>query len=268
MRRRILLLLAAFVVALAGTSAVFVHVSRINAQAAAEQDLVEVLAATQLIPAGTSTGDVEQKQLSALIEVPRQAVPDGALHEMASLAGDVAAADIHPGEILLRPKFVSPVQAGALQIPDDNVALTVSVTDSQRGAGFVKPGSFVTVFHTYETDGPDNGPIPKAADGPYEVAPGKVEEATHLLVERAKVIAVGPTALHQVGGQAADEEENSTVGGTQEDPKALVTLSVPIEDAQKLAHAAQTGELYLGLLNDKSRTGGLASPVDNRTLTR
>ncbi len=262
MRSRILLLAAALVVALAGTGVVFAYASSRANPAQAAEERATVLVAKALIPAGTSGQQAVEQQLVALSDVPVSLVPTGALADVVAIREQEAAVDVQQGEILLPGRFVSTAVAGSIEIPDDKVAVSIDVADSQRVAGFVRPGSEVAVFDTYAVEAV---PVVPADDQPVPV----VEEATRLLLPRATVIAVGPTALKTVGvdrrASAEGEQAEEATAGSGSELAALVTLAVPINEAQKVAHAAQTGKITLSLLNPDSRTD-VSGPDDNRTL--
>lgn len=263
MQRRILLLVAALVVALAGTTMVFVYFSKKDAVAAEPEQQAPVLVATQLIPAGTSGQQAVEQELVQLTEIPARLLPPGALADVVPVKDQIAAYDVQPGEMLLRTKFIDRTRAGALEIPDDKVAISVEVRDPQRVASFVKPGSDIAIFDTYAVEAPAQDPraLPAGAAAPV------VDSATRLLLARATVVAVGPSALKTAGGEpgAGTGQEEKEVAPEDEGLAAIVTVAVTVEDAQKLAHAAQTGQLYFSLLSAQSRTD-IDQPVDNRTL--
>ena len=260
MRRRILLLAAALVVALLGTTLVFSSAQQGTPAVAAPEPATKVLVAKAVIPAGTPGQQAIEKGLVALTDMPARVVPAGALVDVVAMQDQVVAGDIQPGEILMPSRFVGTTVAGSLDIPEDKVAVSIEVTDPQRVAGFVRPGLDVALFFTYEVAEPQQ----QAAEG--QALP-KVAQATRLLLPRVGVIAVGPTALKTVGAAvtATGEAAAGAPATDEATSRALVTLAVSIEDAQKLAHAARTGQITLGLLSKKSRTG-TASADDNRTL--
>jgi pilus assembly protein CpaB len=252
-QRRIVLLAAALVVALAGTTLIF---SYFNRQPAAAQDAevgATALVATALIPAGTTGQGVLDQGLVEMTEIPAGAVVPGALTDLSLVTGKVTAADIQPGEQLLGAKFVDPGTVGALPVPDDKVAVSVEVaSDALRVANFVKPGVEVTVFDTYPVVAPES-------------APGQpvVDKETWIVVDRALVLAVGSTTAAPVATAPADGSQPVAPANTT--PTSTVTFAVSIDDAQDLVHASQTGTITLGLLTDKSRTG-TGGPDDSRTI--
>lgn len=247
MNRRALLLSLAVVLALMGTGAVAAYVGGADDRALAGQQTVDVLVAKDTISAGTSGVEASAAGLVTTMRIPQAAVPPGALADLAAVDKRVAASDIVTGEMLLDGKFVEQQAVGILSIPGDKLAVSVELSDPARVAGFVLPGSEVAVFNTYEAA------LKGAAD--------ETQQATQILLQRATVIAVGPTTQRAApksadGAEAPDEEP---VGTT------VLTLAVNQQDAARLVHAAQTGELYFGLLSRGSKTGPSAA-VTNPSL--
>lgn len=257
MRRRILLLLTALVIALTGTGMIFAYSSQQGVAAEVEEQ-AKVLVAKDVIPAGTSGKTAVEKGLVTLEDVPARLVPPGALVDVVAISDQETAAEIQPGELLMPSRFVTSALAGTIVIPDDKVAISVEVADAQRVSGFVRPGLDVALFDTYAVEVPEPAPAAPGTSRPV------VEEATRLLLPRATVIAVGPTALRTVGVDKAEEEAGAAETSAQK-AAALVTLAVPIRDAQRVAHAAHTGRITLALLTKDSQTA-IATADDNQTL--
>lgn len=249
MPRRSILLIVALLVALLGTTAVFAYVRNVDQRAIGNAQPVAVLIAKAAIPAGTSAATASEKGLLTLLTVPRKAVPDGALSDIGSVRTQVTLSDIFPGEMLLRMKFGAQQTTGALNIPAKQLALSVELGDPERVAGFVQPGSEVAVFDTY----------PIAQPG---AAAGSDTKATRLLLARVLVVAVGPTTLRTESSPSPAPSASS-----QDKPvtTAILTLAVSQADAERLVQAAQTGQLYFGLLAKDSVTGP-SRGVNNSTL--
>lgn len=220
MKRRVGLLLAALIVALFGTSAVYAYVNRVEAKTVDAGSPVNVLVAAAQIPEGTTGTVVSQNKLVTVTSVPKRNVPAGALTDLSAVANKQLAADVYPGEILLAARFTDQSQArtGALAIPANKIAVSAQFADPQRVAGFVVPGSEVAIFDT---------------------------EADHtgVILSRVQVIAVGPTALQANGATSAAPAAGNT---------AILTLALSQAQAEKLVLAQSTGKLYLALLSDKS----------------
>jgi pilus assembly protein CpaB len=226
MKRRLGLMVAALVVALFGTSAVYAYVNRVEAKTVNANAPVDVIVAAAQIPAGTTGAVVGQSGLAVVQSVPQRNVPPGALTNLGSVDKKQLAADVYPGEVLLAAKFTDANQArtGALAIPNDKLAVSVQLDDPQRVAGFVVPGSQVAVFYT-----------PNDNEG--------TAAQTGVILPRSLVIAVGPSTLQANGATGA---------GAQPAPTAILTLALSQSQAEKLVLAQQTGSLYLGLLSDQS----------------
>jgi len=228
MGRRTLLLVAALVVAALGTSLVFLYVNGVNDRALADQRPVEVLVATAPIAAGTTARDAQSAGALEMRTLARSAVADDALSDIRPVADQVALGPIFPGEQILQGKFGDVGSTNELTIPEGKIAVSVQLADPARVAGFVGPGSEVAVFLTIE--GPRGGG----------------EEVTRLLLPRVEVIAAGASTL--VPATTAAEDQTPA----EELPKALLTLAVSQEEAQKVVYGSQHGQMYFGLLTEQS----------------
>ena len=254
MARRLLLIIVALVVALFGAGAVLTYAGRADSRAVAAEQTTNVLMASADVPAGTPVGTAESKGLIRAGKIPTRLVPPGALDALGTVIGQVVSEDIHSGEVVLRAQFVASQLAGSIKIPDGLLAISVTVQDPQRVGGFVLPGSFVAVFDTF--------PVQKPNATPGDAV---VDSATRMLLPRAKVIAVGLTALQTIGGETKSKPSSGGLGNAAQDASATLTLAVDSTQALKLVHAAQTGRLYFALLSDKSKSD-VARSVDNSTL--
>lgn len=229
MKRRVGLLVAALIVALFGTSAVYAYVNRVEAKTVNAGAPVNVLVATAQIPTGATGAVVAESKLTRVTTMPQRNVPAGALTDLASVADKQLAADVYPGEVLLAARFTDRSQArtGALSIPANKLAVSVQLNDPQRVAGFVVPGSQVAVF---DTSGSGSGTQTAGT-------------RTGIILPRVQVIAVGPSTLQPNG---------ATGTGPQTTATTILTLALTQVQAEKLVLAQATGKLYLGLLSDKS----------------
>lgn len=245
MYRRIGLFVVAVLTALFGTGLVYAYASSADSRALEGQEPVEVLVAVKTVPAETVAAQAQEDGLLALRQLPRSAVPAGALTDLDAVGGKVTEGTIFPGEVVLAGKFVDPTVTGALSIPGDKLAVSVELTDAGRVAGFVVPGSEVAIFNTHDKPG----------------APaGTAEKATRLLLPRATVLATGPTSTRGEAATPGDETGEETPVAT-----SVLTLAVDQAGAEKLVHATQTGTVSFALLTTNSQTGQSAG-VDNTSL--
>ncbi len=255
MSRRIGLLAVALSIALAGTFAVFSYVSRVEAKTLAGAQPVDVLVASERLTSGTSGDAVAKSQFVDVVAMPRNAVPEGALTTLDAVATQTLVNDVFAGEILLRAKFADQTaRTGDLVIPKDKIAVSVELGDPQRVAGFVVPGSEVAIFATIDKKTANATAAATAiqttetsATVDVDVDAEMDDSYTRLLLPRTSVIAVGPATLR--AATAEHEQEDEAVA------KAVLTVAVTQQEAERLVHGAQKGELYLGLLSTTSKTG-------------
>ena len=237
MARRSVLLLVAALIALVGTSMIVLYVQGIDARATADQELVEVLVATDTIDAGESVATAQEAGKFEKAEVRRADLVDGALSSTSSISDLVATGSIYPGEQLIAKKFGNLGDTESLVIPDDKMAVSVELTDFERVAGFVNPGNEVAIFVT--------------AAEPVRILPENKEQklggVTRIVLPRVPVLGVGTTS---VSSRTTKTDEGDQV--TEEVPKTILTIAVTQDEAEKLIHADRVADLTFALLTDKS----------------
>jgi pilus assembly protein CpaB len=227
MARRSVLLALAIVTALVGTLLIVMYVQGIDNRATEGQELVEVLVAKDIVNAGESVSAAEEAGKFEKREIRRDDLVPGALSSSTSVTGLVATGNIYPGEQLIADKFGNVGDAETLVIPDDMLAMSVELSDPERVAGFVNPGSEVAVFVTVSD--------PKSY--------------TRVLLTRVTVIGVGTTTT--TSRTITDESGAQTV---EEIPKTILTLALTQKESEKLIFADRFGDLNFALLSDKTKT--------------
>ena len=131
---------------------------------------------------------------------------------------------------MLAAKFGKAADQTALSLPKGHLAISVQLTDPARVAGFVEPGSSVTIFATESVD-PQNG------KKPFDTA--------FTLLPKVTVIAVGPTTVTQAN-------DTSGSGNKEALPRTILTIAVTQLEAQRVLLADLKGELSFGLLGTDS----------------
>ncbi|WP_107774626.1 Flp pilus assembly protein CpaB [Nocardioides sediminis] len=236
MARRSLLLIVAVLIALVGTSLIVLYVQGIDARATADQELVEVLQATDVIDAGEDVAAAQEAGKFAKTEVRRADLVEGALSSTSSISDLVAIGTIYPGEQILAKKFGNLGDAGTLVIPDDKLAVSVELTDPERVAGFVNPGSEVAIFVSAD-------PVLYRPDGKEQ----KLPQYTGLLLPKVEVVGVGTTSIAAKTTKSEDGEETEQVART------ILTVAVDQKQAEKLIFASRNGDISFALLNGDSQ---------------
>jgi len=263
MKRRMLAVLVAFALAILGCLAVISYVHGADRRALAGRQAVHVLLANKRIPAGTSAARVRTGGYLNSVVMPAAAVPPGALDKLPPTMDSLATtADIQPSQLILQGMFGEPAKlTGGLALPEGKLAVSVSVTTAARVAGFVKPGSTVAIFDSF-TVAEGKGRVPS---GDIGLSSNHLyNQATRMVLPRVEVLAVGeqgsPNSL--AGGNTTSSSDKSSA---KDGATLPVTVGVTQAEAERLIHAAQTGSIYLALLDDTA-TVRPGPGVDNNTL--
>lgn len=240
MRRRLVTVLTALVLAAAGTFAVLIYVRNADERALAGRRAVQVLVAAKAIPAGTPGARLNPEGWIRTVPMPAETVPDDVLTGIAGESADlVTGTALRAGELLRRPLLVPRGQQSAgFAVPDGKIAVTVALSDPQRVAGHLIAGSKIAVFAVYPSRHGRQGADTKAA---------------RVLLPYIQVLSVGTADP----SEAADKAE----------AKTLVTVAVTQREAEKLILGAQ-GQLHLGLLSDGSAIDENSPGVDGATIFR
>jgi pilus assembly protein CpaB len=232
MDRRRILLVVAVVVALLGTALVYLYVRGADARANDRFDTVDVLTAVAPIEAGETIDDAAASGKLALQPVAQDYVLPNYQTSVEALSGSVALVRILPGEQIVSDKFGSTEDVSGtsgLTIPDGMLAISVSLTDTGRVAGFVNPGTQVAIF----LNGTD---------------PASGQNFTRLLLDEVQVIAVGSTTTTQTTTTTAEGTQT-----TEQLPRTLMTLALTQADAEKVLLSQNTGELAFAVLTENSK---------------
>ncbi|HEY8654170.1 MAG TPA: RcpC/CpaB family pilus assembly protein [Dermatophilaceae bacterium] len=252
MGRRVLVVLAAVVVALIGVVAVVVYAQGADARAVADQQPQTVYIAKALVPAGTTAAEAVATGLIVPTQVAAKGLPLGALSTVDAATGKLLAlTDIAPGEFVTASRFgTTPLGQKAIQVPDGQVAISLALSDPARVGAFVSPGSHIVIYDTYVP--------PVAAAGTTAAAAGAAAaKQTRVLLDDVLVIAMGSTTLTPPA--ATEGAAQPAAAG------ALVTVALPPALAAKLVQGIQTGTLYAGLRGTDTKTD-LAQIVSDATL--
>ena len=237
MKRRVIAVLVAVLLAIAGAAMVLTYVSRADDRAVADADAVPVWVAQELVPAGTTLKDAERSELITQTNVAQGALPTGALQQIGpDNSSLLALSDVQPGEFLMSARFgTTPTGEKAITVPSGMIAMSVELSDPARVGQFVTPGSRIAVYATHKIKAVGEDETSKAFND-LDV------NGTTVLLPDVQVIAMGDTALAAPKQQTdEDGEQTSTT------PSFLVTLAVDPDDAPRLAHGINEYTLYAGL---------------------
>jgi pilus assembly protein CpaB len=240
MGRRILAITAAAVIALIGAVLVLLYARGADTRAVAAASPTTVYVSNAAVPAGTSLKEALRLQQITQTQVAARSMPAGALTTVDDTnSALVALTDIAPGQYVLAAGFgETPVGQKALQVAAGKLAISVNLSDPARVGDYVRPGSFITLFMSYNLK--DTG----VTDESKAFNDAQVK-GTSVLLDNVKVIAMGATSLTpQQPQQNIANPEGQNPNAT---PQFLVTVEVTPEDATKLIHGINNYTLYAGL---------------------
>lgn len=237
MARRTVLLMVAIMIALVGTALIVLYVRGIDQRATEGQEMVEVLTASATIEMGEDVATAMEAGKFEKRQVRRDDLVDGALTTTSTITDSVALGAVYPGEQILAAKFGSLADADSLVIPDDKLAVSVELSDPERVAGFVNPGSEVAIFMSSD-------PVITLPDGTQKTLPAY----TRLLLPKVQVIGVGTTSITSTTiTTEAGAEVTETV------PQTILTVAVNQKDAEKIIFAARNSDVSFALLNKNTK---------------
>jgi pilus assembly protein CpaB len=161
-----------------------------------------------------------------VMEMPVRMVPETAVGEIETAAGQLTTVDLYPGEIivarrLLDPNTIAPDGRLALMINDDQVLMAIPTADLMSQIGILKAGDHVDLLFTL--------PFPVgSAIGGIAGTTGEPEPMTFSLLQNVTIAAV-------VGGPSA-----TGTGDSEGAPRALL-LTLSPQDALVLKFVRDQG---------------------------
>lgn len=194
---------------------------------------VEVLVASKNLRMGQelAAGDMRWQSWPQGSVFPGAVVREDAQNADEVFEGRLAR-NVAEGEPLIRTALVRESKGNfvAASLEPGERAVAIEVSASSMVGGFIGPGDFVDVILTYKETirTEDNDPRVQSM---IELNLDRM--ATETILQNVKVLAVDQSAMR-------GEEENIKVGKT-------VTLAVGIQEAERLALAAELGDLLLSL---------------------
>ena len=197
----------------------------------AKAAMVKVVVAKQDIPDRT----VVQDNMLKVVEVPADIVPPGAFNDVSEVMDRPTSTAIQQGDILTDKKVYTDIRMAGFTgtIPPNCRAVSVGITDVTGVSGFAKPGDYVDVMVVY----------------------GKKEDGLkgEILMQNVLLLAINKTGVQSEKDSGKDKKDvmdkskdNSSAKGSS-DAMATATLALPLDEALKLAVAAQKGTIYLVL---------------------
>jgi pilus assembly protein CpaB len=254
-KHRVLTVVLAVLLAVAGTVGVLAYVHKADQRALQGMRAVSVLVAQSQIPAGTSANAALQTGSLHSETLPASSVPLNAVHAITPALGSlVTSTRVASGQVLLRPMLVTATQAtGGVALPSGMVAVSVALCLPEAVAENIGPGSEVEWLDTFASRAqlsaqPNcQGPHQQQANGAAH---------TRVVLPKVEVLSVGPAAGagHATSSTNTAVFSRSATDGPSTSPSlanvnnVVVTFAVTPADALRVVQITETGLPYLALL--------------------
>jgi len=250
MDRKWIGVLVSLVLAALGTWVLVQYVNGADDRALEGTETVDVLVVSDTIPEGSSIQDVSSRVERQQVPVTAQAV--GSVANLSGLQGQVTAVDLVPGEQVIAARFITPQEFATAQeyeIPDELLAVTLSLSPDRAVGGELEPGDLVAViasFAPFDINGAEPSQVDPDAEEPTDEAEElpKTPNTSGIILHKAIVINVQVEEL-----PAETTAESAELQGIELAPTGnlLVTIAAEAPYIEKIVFTAEWGSVWLAI---------------------
>ena len=246
MRSRGLVVVLALILASIATAGVFLYSQGVKEDAVEGGDLHDVIVANVNIPANTQLDPLIAQEQFSVLQVPADAVVDGAVTDLSQLRGRTTTAYVLAGEQIPAARVQGGIiPGGILGIPEGHQAVAVTMGGPRAIAGALAGGDHVSIYATFEDVSLTllNRNFLKGADDPNQLASLQSADVpefdtTVVLVPEVEVLRVSRDVVVSEDGSASESAEGNVT----------LTMAFLPEEAQQFVFALEEGSVYLSLL--------------------
>lgn len=223
MRKRLLGVLAAVILAGVGTTFLVAYVHGAERRALAGEETVDVLVVSQAVEKATKAEEL--KPFVTTERVPLKVRAEGSVASLDDLDGKVAAVDLLPGEQIVSARFITPTQLAEesqIEVPDGLQELTISLEPQRAVGGQILPGETVGLLASFEP----------------EVLPYNSKFLLHKLL-------VTNVQVEQLPPERSEEQDGPTGPELAPTGNLLITLAVDVPQSERIVFAAEHGTIWL-----------------------
>jgi pilus assembly protein CpaB len=239
MRSRGLVVAIAVVLAVAAAAAVILYTQGVKEQARSGGELTNVIVATQEIPANQSLDPLVDQGIFTEIQLPADALVEGAVTDVGQLRGVTTTTPILANEQISTSRLSSAERPLNLTgVSKGHVGVAVELDAPQGGVGNIQPGDSVQVFATYQgvtVIKTDLRKLINSAGGGATSPKVDLPDFTLTLIPTVRVL--------RIQNPSVDTET-----GRSDSSRIQVTLDLLPQDAQNLVFAQENARIWLGLL--------------------
>ena len=239
MRSRGLVVAIAVVLAVAAAAAVILYTQGVKEQARSGGELTSVIVATQEIPANQSLDPLVDQGIFTEIQLPADALVEGAVTDVGELRGVTTTTPILANEQISTSRLSSAERPLNLTgVSKGHVGVAIELDAPQGGVGNIQPGDSVQVFATYQGVQVIKGDLRKLVNSAAAgTTSPKIDlpDFTLTLIPTVRVL--------RIQNPSVDTET-----GRSDSSRIQVTLDLLPQDAQNLVFAQENARIWLGLL--------------------
>jgi pilus assembly protein CpaB len=261
LKRRLLAIALAALLAVLGMAAVVAYVHKANDRAVNGLKADTVMYARVAIPADTQLRVAQKQGLLASEKVPVGSLSSPGVQSVtATNARMVLGTNVAKGQLLLQNMLASAgsvtPSSGGFVIPGHLVAVTVLMCIQEDVADYPVPGSYVAVFDTYALG--KGSQIQRTCDVDHQITASPTTAnplggvGTSIVLTKVLVLAVGENPNAQ--GSSSGNTSALAASSSSASESVLVTLAVDQADAERLIMIAELGLPYMALLGPNSKT--------------
>jgi pilus assembly protein CpaB len=253
MRSRGLVVAIAIVLAVGAAAAVVLYTQGVKEEAEAGGQLTTVIVATQEIPANQPLQPLIDQGLFVEIQLPQDALVDGAVTTLTELEGATTRVPILRNEQISTSRLsTAETNLNIVGVSEGHVGLSVELDAPQGGVGNIQPGDNVQIFATYQGVSLIPGNLKQ-----YLTQPASATAAAKKDVPDFTVTLVPTVRVLRIQNPTVDVET-----GRSDSSRIQITLDLLPQDAQNLVFAQENARIWLGLLPpDEEGTQPKASTV-------
>jgi len=248
MKSRGVVVVLALILATIATAGVFLYSQGVKQDAIKGGDLRDVIVSKVDIAANTEMDELIAADQFELLQVPVDAVVEGAITDLAQLRGQRNTAFILAGEQIAISRVESgEIPGGILGIPEGHQAISVSLDAPRAIAGALAGGDNITIYATFtevkiNIVQKDFLKSLQAGNVSGLTTQGELPsfDTTVVLAPEVEVLRVTRTT------DPAAEEQQAEQQATQ--GPVSVTLAFLPDEAQRFVFAMELGQVYLSLL--------------------
>lgn len=271
MKRRVLGIVLALILATVGTLALVAYVKSAKKDASKNEEQVKVYVVTKDIRLGATVSEI--KQQITLTDVPKRLEVTGAVTDLTQLKDTlVAGVRLEAGEQLLSSRLVDPLTLVRVAVPNGLQEMTVALSPERAVGAALSPGDTVGIVISYDSGSiSSTGPTTESTttlaggtDTTSSTTPRSLS-TTHLTLQKILVTAV---QLSQQDSQRASKINVAAPSGAgpadtiaanvNEAPSGqlLITLAVSGPQVEQIVFAAEFGHIWLTLEGANADEGG------------